>query len=98
MDLRMSRLSTDYNSLTQAERGEVRDRYVVLQDGDCFYCDAPLHEDPPSEITSMFIDWDLFPPGFLNNPVHLQHDHETGWTMGAVHAFCNAVMWQYEGR
>jgi hypothetical protein len=34
----------------------------------------------------------------LLHPVHLQHSHVTGLTEGAVHAFCNAVLWQYEGR
>lgn len=30
-------------------------------------------------------------------PVHLHHDHKTGLTIGAVHAKCNAVLWQYYG-
>lgn len=34
----------------------------------------------------------------LRYPVHLQHNHDTGMTEGAVHARCNAVMWQYLGR
>jgi hypothetical protein len=34
----------------------------------------------------------------LKSPIHLQHDHDTGLTEGAVHAYCNAVLWQYEGR
>jgi hypothetical protein len=40
----------------------------------------------------------LFPPNFLKYPVHLQHNHDTDMTEGAVHARCNAVMWQYHGR
>ena len=44
------------------------------------------------------INWKLFPPFFLRFPIHLQHNHDTNMTEGAVHAYCNAVMWQYEGR
>lgn len=44
------------------------------------------------------VDWSLFPVGFLNSPIHLQHCHKTDMTEGAVHAMCNAVMWVYEGR
>ena len=40
----------------------------------------------------------LFPAFFLSHPIHLQHNHETNMTEGAVHARCNAVLWQYEGR
>lgn len=35
---------------------------------------------------------------FLQHPIHLQHNHTTGMTEGAVHNYCNAVMWQYEHR
>ena len=44
------------------------------------------------------INWKLFPKFFLVHPIHLQHNHETNMTEGAVHAYCNAVMWQYESR
>jgi len=30
--------------------------------------------------------------------MHLHHNHETDMTEGAVHAYCNAVLWQYEGK
>lgn len=92
------KLPADYTKLTRAERSEVRMEYEFQQDGDCAYCGVPLYEDPPAHITGQDIRWDLFPPGFLNNPIHLQHNHYTGMTEGAVHAYCNAVMWQYEGR
>ena len=51
-----------------------------------------------NDIKNKKINWKLFPPNFLKYPIHLQHCHKTGWTEGAVHAYCNAVMWQYEGR
>ena len=34
----------------------------------------------------------------LAHPIHLQHNHSTDMTEGAVHAYCNCVLWQYEGR
>jgi hypothetical protein len=86
----------DYTKLTQVERAEVREMYEAEQGGDCFHCGGPLYEDPIGDPP--LINWLLFPPGFMNYPVHLQHNHTTGMTEGAVHAYCNAVMWQYEGR
>lgn len=91
-------LPTDYTKLKGKARREVREQYVVEQEGLCLYCKQDLKEDPPKEITDLKIHWKFFPPGFLKNPVHLQHDHYTGMTEGAVHAYCNAVLWQYEGR
>lgn len=76
----------------------VREQYVEEQNGMCMYCHTPLRLSPPSEITDKSIDWGLFPPNFLDYPIHLQHDHRTGMTEGAVHAYCNAVMWVYDGR
>ena len=64
----------------------------------CMYCQHSLKEPPPDYITSKYIDWSLFPQGFLNHPIHLQHNHKTKMTEGAVHNYCNAVMWQYERR
>jgi hypothetical protein len=87
-----------YSSMSQDERRVLREAYVQEQGGLCFYCSSPLKEDVPKEILERKIDWRYFPPNFLNHPVHLQHDHVSGLTEGAVHAYCNAVMWQYEGR
>ena len=69
-----------------------------IQNNLCFWCGESLSEDPPSRITDLSINWSLFPPVFLANPIHLQHDHGTGMTEGAVHGYCNAVMWQYHNR
>lgn len=91
-------LPADYDSLSTAERRHVRELYIKKQEGNCYYCKEFLGIAPPERITDLSIDWTLFPPFFLKHPVHLQHDHDTGKTEGAVHAYCNAVMWQYEGR
>ncbi len=94
----MIELPADYDKLTPSQRKEVRIRYIALQNNLCFYCKHSLDDEPPKSISDKQINWNLFPPNFLKNPIHLQHDHYTGMTEGAVHAYCNAVMWQYEGR
>jgi hypothetical protein len=88
-------LPVDYTELTWRERRSVREEYVLRQNNLCFYCKGSLTELPPDWVLDHEIDWDLFPPQFLKYPIHLQHDHDTGMTEGAVHAYCNAVMWQY---
>lgn len=90
-------LPAHYPSLEWQERREVRNAYVERQDGCCKHCKVPLDGDPPSSIRSKRIDWRRFPPNFLRHPVHLHHCHDTGMTIGAVHAYCNAVLWQYHG-
>jgi hypothetical protein len=91
-------LPQDYTQLKPWQRREVREQYIREQGGLCYYCRQPLSGKPPEEVARKPVDWKLFPPNFLKYPVHLQHDHQTGLTEGAVHAYCNAVMWQYEGR
>jgi hypothetical protein len=68
------------------------------QKGLCFFCGENLSKEVPDKIMKKKIDWDLFPPNFLKYPIHLQHNHDTNMTEGAVHAYCNAVMWQYHGK
>lgn len=93
-------LPTEYSKLDwkKGEKAIVRAQYIKEQNGICMYCKNDLRSDPPSQILAKDINWDLFPPNFLKHPIHLQHDHDTDMTEGAVHAYCNAVMWQYEGR
>ena len=91
-------LPVDYDSLHWKEKREVREQYIKIQNGKCFYCKCNLKNEPPNTITSKKIKWKCFPKNFLKHPVHLQHNHNTGMTEGAVHAYCNAVLWQYEGR
>lgn len=91
-------LPVDYTALTPAERRAVRELYVKEQEGNCYYCEESLEQEPPARITTKQVNWKLFPPNFLKYPVHLQHNHDTGMTEGAVHSYCNAVMWQYEGK
>lgn len=91
------KLPTDYSKLNFQERRIVREQYVELQEGKCFFCKKTL-KLPAIKLKGKSIDWSLFPKNFLQYPVHLQHNHDTGMTEGAVHSYCNAVMWQYHGR
>lgn len=92
------KLPVQYEDLDFVEKKRVREEYMHLQHGMCMFCKAPLDFPPPQDITDKKINWSLFPEGFLKFPIHLQHNHDTGLTEGAVHAYCNAVSWQYHGR
>lgn len=89
------KLPVDYTTLTPQARRLVREAYIKLQDNKCFFCQETLSKPAPQRIKDLEIDWSEFPDNFLRYPVHLQHDHLTGMTEGAVHNYCNAVMWQY---
>lgn len=94
----MFNLPVDYTKLHWTERKAVREQYIKLQDNKCFYCGESLDFPPPDKIVEMEIPKYLFPQGFFDCLVHLQHDHITGMTEGAVHSYCNAVMWVYDGK
>lgn len=86
-----------YSKLGSARRRAVRLRYIELQDGKCHHCGADLDGPPTPAIRALSIQEHRFPRGFFDRPVHLHHDHKTDLTIGAVHARCNAVLWQYHG-
>ena len=92
------KLPAMYASLSWKEKKAVREEYVKLQNGKCMLCLQDLTNSQSNSVLSLKINWKLFPPNFLKYPVHLQHCHNTGLTEGAVHAYCNAVLWQYHGR
>lgn len=87
-----------YDALTWVERRMVREEYIILQKGACYYCKATLLHDTPDELKERFpLDPRYWGPKFLEHPVHLHHDHNTGLTLGATHAYCNAILAQYHG-
>jgi hypothetical protein len=92
-------LPTDYTKLDwrKGEKAIVRDQYVLEQNNKCFYCKESLSKEPSKIIMDKKIDFSLFPPNMLKYPIHLHHCHKTNMTIGAVHAYCNCVLWQYEG-
>ncbi len=87
-----------YHDQTPSDRRLIRLQYIAEQNNICHFCKHDLHSEPAATITSKKINLSLFPQHFLSHPIHLQHDHETRLTEGAVHAFCNAIMWQYHGK
>jgi len=91
-------LPVDYTTLEPRERRKVREQYIKMQRNRCMWCLERLDLEPIERVRNMRIDWTLFPDGFQNYPIHLQHCHTTGMTEGAVHMRCNAHMWQYHGR
>lgn len=85
-----------YDSVSPSKRREIREEYVRRQNGLCSYCGCSLNGKAARRVRSKPLIKSLFPPNFFAHPVHLHHDHETGLTIGAVHSYCNAVLWQYE--
>lgn len=92
------KLPVRYASLSPAGRRQVREEYIRRQDGLCSHCQAPLNSDPAQRILAKKLNMRLFPRDFLDWPVHLHHSRRTGMTIGAVHARCNGVLWQYRGK
>lgn len=90
-------LPVDYNKLSTTQRKEVREQYALIQRGKCAHCGNMLAEQPSEKIRDTLVNWKLFPKGFTKYPVHLHHCHKTNMTLGAIHAKCNAVLWQYKG-
>ncbi|QIG76556.1 hypothetical protein EVC27_031 [Rhizobium phage RHph_I1_6] len=86
-----------YPSLSSHKRRALRQLYVIEQQGLCHHCKRPLALRPTPGVEQAKINKDLFPPNFFDHPVHLHHNHNTGMTIGAVHARCNAYLWQYKG-
>lgn len=87
-----------YDKMTWMQRSQARRQYAKLQRYECFFCGGSLYKETPEDFLAIPIDMDLFPPNFLDYPHHLQHNHSTGYTEGVVHAYCNAIMWNYFGR
>lgn len=93
----MLELPAHYPSLTSDQRRLVRNRYVAIQYGLCAHCGGHLDGEPSPEAAKMRVSKWLFPENMFKYPVHLHHCHKTGLTIGAVHAHCNAVLWEHFG-
>jgi hypothetical protein len=90
-------LPIDYNSADWVRRKLAREQYCIDQNWKCHHCGCDLKGDPPDDIINKRVDIKLFPKTMFKYPIHLHHCHKTGMTIGAVHAKCNAVLWQYYG-
>lgn len=91
------KLPINYDESHWSVRRKARLQYVSEQNTICLHCGSKLNEDPSNEVQQLKINKDLFPSSMFDFPVHLHHDRKTGLTIGAVHAKCNAVLWQYFG-
>lgn len=89
-------LPTEYSKLSQSQRRDVRLRYMALQENKCCYCNKLLSEDSSPEVLSKLVNEKLFPEHFFSYPIHLHHHHDTDLTIGTIHAYCNAVSFQYD--
>lgn len=94
----MMELPVDYHKTHFRQRKLVREEYARLQNNLCCHCGAPLSGDASKEVMEMEVNKSLFPDNFFKWPIHLHHSHETGMTIGTVHNYCNAVLWQYHGQ
>jgi len=91
------KLPVNYNALRKNQRRYIREEYVRIQHNKCCYCKSSLNGPPRQSIAKIKIHKRLFPKGFYDNPIHLHHNHDTGMTIGAMHAHCNAVSWEHYG-
>ncbi|AUR92047.1 hypothetical protein NVP1188A_14 [Vibrio phage 1.188.A._10N.286.51.A6] len=91
------KLPINYDTSHWAVRKKARLQYIEEQEGKCQYCGKPLDGDPSNKVKNAKINTNLFPPSMFLHPIHLHHNHKTGMTIGAVHARCNAYLWQYKG-
>lgn len=91
------KLPVMYDEIPVNEKRAVRDEYKKLQENLCYFCNEPLDKKPSERVQNAPITKRFFPKRFFENPEHLHHDHNTGLTLGVVHARCNAYLWQYLG-
>lgn len=93
----MYNLPVLYDDLNPQEIWIVREKYIKEQKGLCCHCKGDLYKPPPERILDVEISRCLFPPNFFKYPIHLHHDHDTGLTVGAIHNYCNAILWEHHG-
>ena len=87
------KLPINYKDSHWTIRRQAREQYILEQDGKCCHCKKDIYTEPDETKP---INKKLFPQGFFDYPIHLHHSHEDdGMTIGAVHAYCNAYLWQY---
>lgn len=92
------KLPAAYDKLSPDEKSSIAKEYTIAQEGLCCHCGEFLDDPPRGDVQEKPVNAKLFPPDFFVWPVHLHHNHETGMTIGVVHAYCNAVLWQFHGK
>jgi len=94
-NVELNNLPVNYNDLDWYQRKIVREKYIEKQNKKCSHCGESLYKNPCSSVRCLKIDINLFPKNFFKSFIHLHHNHTTGMTIGAVHCYCNAVLWQH---
>ena len=89
------KLPINYQKSHWVVRMQARNQYVINQKGRCYHCKCMLDKKPPKSVTNIPLTAHLFPENFFKHPIHLHHSHVTGKTIGAVHNYCNAILWEY---
>lgn len=89
------KLPIKYDECDFKTRREARLLYIEQQNGLCWYCKQPLDGKPINKVDKANINMVLFPSKFFEYPIHLHHSRNNGMSLGAVHAKCNAYLWQY---
>lgn len=88
-------LPVEYSKLEGVGILLVKEQYIDKQKGLCYYCHGDLKSKPPEDVLEKKITPKLYPHGFFTRPIHLHHNHKTDMTIGVVHAYCNAVLWEH---
>jgi len=91
------KLPINYVKASRARRAQARLQYIVEQEGLCYYCESDIEEKPPQWVRNKPLTRGNYPKHFFTHPIHLHHSHETDFTIGATHAYCNAVLFEYHG-
>lgn len=92
------KLPINYDNAHWTVRKQAREQYVKEQDSKCWYCKKNLFGKPSKEVMSKPINHKLFPISMFKYPIHLHHCRNSGMTIGATHARCNAFLWQHENQ
>ncbi len=91
------KLPINYAKAHHTKRKQARLLYIIEQEGKCCHCNELLSGEPSADVLTKPINMALFPKSMFNYPVHLHHCHKTHMSIGAIHARCNAYLWQYRG-
>ena len=88
-------LPINYEKSGWVTRKLAREQYIKEQRNKCHHCGKSLFGKPSMAVMLKPINHAMFPKHMFQHPVHLHHDRTTGLTVGALHARCNAYLWQY---
>jgi hypothetical protein len=98
---KLPKLPAVYDRLSGQRRMIVRELYIAKQKGKCLHCKQTLSRLPRAynaRKKERMNASGILPPYFFKFPIHLHHCHKTDLTLGAVHAYCNAILFMEYGQ